>query len=355
MNKSYINGVGCISAQNTFGTDFLDEFMINDSLNVLFAMQPSYKEVIPPAAIRRMAKGVKMGIYASNSALKEANCTVPDAIITGTGMGCVEDSEKFLKGIIDNKEQFLTPTSFIQSTHNTVGAQIALGMQCKGYNFTYVNGAVSFESALLDAKLQLENQEANSILVGGIDETSEHTLSLYKLINLLKNDEDRPFTILDSNSKGVVFGEGASFFVLENKPTDNSYAVIENIAMINQLNEDEVEGFIKQFLEANKLDSNDIDVVVLGNNGDNQYDHFYNSPKTLFNAIPQVYYKHLCGEFNTASTFGFWVAAKILKNQFIPEVLLMNNMPSKEYEFILLYNQYCGKDHSLILLKNVKK
>ena len=57
-------------------------------------------------------------------------------------------------------KNILTPTSFIQSTHNTVGGQIALELQCKGYNFTYVHGSNSFESALLDAKLQLELNEA---------------------------------------------------------------------------------------------------------------------------------------------------------------------------------------------------
>ena len=51
---------------------------------------------------------------------------MPDAIITGTGLGCLEDTEKFLTAMVTNKEEFLTPTSFIQSTHNTVSAQIAL-------------------------------------------------------------------------------------------------------------------------------------------------------------------------------------------------------------------------------------
>src|ERR1700712_360138 len=104
MKTCYINGVGSISAQKTFEEGFLQEVTLNETDNILFAEQPSYKEVIPPAAIRRMAKGVKMGIFASNQALKDAKVEVPDAIITGTGMGCVEDSNKFLKAILDNDE-----------------------------------------------------------------------------------------------------------------------------------------------------------------------------------------------------------------------------------------------------------
>ena len=351
MKTCYINGVSCISTQDTFDKDFLSEVTINETENVLFANQPSYKEFIAPAAIRRMAKGVKMGIAASTKALKEANVTMPDAIITGTGMGCVEDSEKFLKAIIDNSEEFLTPTSFIQSTHNTVGGQIALGLQCKAYNFTYVNGAVSFETALLDAKMQIENEDASSILIGGIDETGSHTIELFKLAGLIKKETGQPYSVLNPTSKGVVFSEGASFFVLENEKKESSYAYVEAVSMINALEKEEVESHIVSFLNANNLKVSDIDAVVLGNNGDVEFDGYYDVSQSLFNEIPQIYYKHLSGEHNTASAFGFWVASNIIKTQKLPEIVSKNNIFREKYETILLYNQYRGKDHSLIVLK----
>lgn len=351
MKKCYINGVSSISAQNTFETTFLTDVVIEENENVLYAIQPSYKDFIAPAAIRRMAKGVKMGIATATKALKEANIDVPDAIITGTGMGCVEDSEKFLKAIIANDEQFLTPTSFIQSTHNTVGAQIALGLQCHGYNFTYVNGAVSFESALIDAKLQLENEEVNSVLVGGVDETADHTISLYKLIQSIKKEEDKPYRVLEPNSKGTVFSEGASFFVLENTKKATSYAEIKDVSIINHLNTSEINGFIQSFLKDNRLDFEDIDTIVLGNNGDVDFDGYYDKVKESFQKTPQIYYKHLSGEFNTASSFGLWMASNVMKNQEIPKIVSVNNLFKKEYKNILLYNQYKGKDHSLLLLQ----
>lgn len=350
MQKCYINGMGCVSSQDTYETSFLESIEINTTENIVYAKQPSYKELIPPAAARRMAKGVKMGLAASTKALKEANVEVPDAIITGTGMGCIEDSEKFLKALIDNNEEYLTPTNFIQSTHNTVGAQIALGLGCKGYNFTYVNGSISFESALLDAKLQLENEEENTILVGAADETSSHTMELFKLVNIIKKESDQPYSVLDSNSSGVVYSEGATFVTLENVKKENSYAVLEALQIQNELNIDEVESFISSFLEKNNLKIQDIDVVVLGNNGDISFDTYYTAVDSLFDQIPQVYYKHLSGEFNTASAFGFWVAASILKNQAIPQVVKMNSFEKANFSKVLLYNQFQGKDHSLVLL-----
>ena len=350
MQKCYINGMGCVSSQETYETSFLESVEINTTENIVYAKQPSYKELIPPAAARRMAKGVKMGLAASTKALKEANVEVPDAIITGTGMGCIEDSEKFLKALIDNNEEYLTPTNFIQSTHNTVGAQIALGLGCKGYNFTYVNGSISFESALLDAKLQLENEEENTILVGAADETSSHTMELFKLVNIIKKESNQPYSVLDSNSSGVVYSEGATFVTLENVKKESSYAVLEALQIQNELNIDEVENFISSFLEKNNLKIQDIDVVVLGNNGDINFDTYYTAVGSLFSQIPQVYYKHLSGEFNTASAFGFWVAASILKIQAIPQIVKMNSIEKANFSKVLLYNQFQGKDHSLVLL-----
>lgn len=351
MKKVYINGVGCISAQKTFDTVFLEEAVVNQSQNVLPIHLPIYKDFISPVAIRRMAKGVKNGIVASAIAMKEANIENLDAIITGTGMGCIEDSDKFLKALIDNNEEFLTPTSFIQSTHNTVGSQIALGLQCKAYNFTYVNAAVSFESALLDAKMKMEENEASTVLIGGIDEMSDYTAKLFQLAGFIKDENDAPFSILDSKTTGAVYSEGATFFILQDHITPSTYAEILDVDIINTLEIEELETKIHDFLKTNNLEIANIDAVILGFNGDVKFDEYFkNLTNKIFLNTPQVYYKHLCGEYNTASAFGLWVGSKIIKLQEIPEVLKINSLEKPAYKTILLYNQYKGMDHSFTLI-----
>ena len=351
MEKVYINGIGCISAQKTVDTIFLEEAELNEIDLILPVKVPVYKDYISPVASRRMAKGVKNGIVASALAMKEAQVMELDAIITGTGMGCIEDSEKFLKGIIENNEEFLTPISFIQSTHNTVGAQIALGLQCKGYNFTYVNGAVSFESSLLDAKMKIEESEASTILIGGIDEASDHTMSLLKLAGFIKKEKENPYLLLNSTTTGAIYGEGATFFILEEEKNENTYAEVLDIEILNKLAAAAVEKKAESFLKSNGLQVSDIDAIVLGYNGDAEYDTYYkNLSENAFVNTPQVYYKHLCGEYNTASAFGLWVGAKIIKTQQIPEIIKINKVEKPIYKTILLYNQYKGIDHSFILI-----
>ena len=351
MRKTYINGLGCVSAQKTVDSFFLEEAEKEELHTVLALKTPVYKDYIPPTAIRRMSKGVKNGIVAATLAMKEANVENLDAIITGTGLGCIDDSDKFLRAIIDNKEEFLTPTSFIQSTHNTVGSQIALGLQCNAYNFTYVNGSVSFESALLDAKMKIDSNEAASVLIGGVDEMNLYTASLFKLAGIIKQDNQSPYTILNSDTKGAIYSEGATFFVLEDKKNKDSYAEVLDVDIYNRIDLEEIESKMNAFLTSNAFKISDIDLVVFGYNGDLETDVFYKKlAVNCFSNIQQVYYKHLSGEYNTASAFGLWVAAKICKNQEIPEILKINNQKKKEIRTVLLYNQFKGIDHSFTLI-----
>lgn len=353
MKKTYINGIGCVSAQKTEG-GFALAFEVNESTNVLPLEKPEYKDYFSPIAARRMSKAVKNGIVASTVAMKEANIEMPGAIITGTGMGCIEDSDKFLKAIIDNNEEFLTPTSFIQSTHNTVAAQIALGLQCKAYNFTYVNAAVSFESALLDGKLQIEEEETDSVLIGGIDEMTDYTASLFKLAGFIKKDEEGTFPMLHSKTSGTVFGEGATFFVLENEKSNSTYAEVKDVEIINEISITSLPQKIESFLSANGLTVSDIDVLIDGTNGDIEFNGYYEIlTHGLFAETPQVYYKHLSGEYNTASAFGLYVGANIVKTQNIPSILSANGKTKSAYQNVLLYNQYRGIDHSFTLISKV--
>ncbi|MDR4953001.1 beta-ketoacyl synthase N-terminal-like domain-containing protein [Chryseobacterium sp. ES2] len=351
MSAVYINSASCISVQDTLNENILQNLTPGNSSNIIKAIEPNYKEFIPPAMIRRMSKTVKMSSVASHYALKEAGIEKPDAIIVGTGMGCSQDSEKFLKNVIDNHEEFLTPTFFIQSTHNTVAGQIALGLQCHAYNFTYVNTSSSLEFSLLDAQLQINDGEAENVLVGSTDEQTDRTMELYCLNNTIKKEPDVPADYLNSNTNGVIWGEGASFFVLGKDKTENSYAKLKNIQISNKVELSEVKNFIQNFLVQNNLSTHDIDGVILGFSGDAQSDMYYKKTMDIFPDSAQLYYKHLSGEFNTASGFSTFIACHILKEQQIPEMMLINSVKKENVKNILLYNHLGGDDHSLVLLE----
>lgn len=338
MKKLYIHSAVSISAQNTLDLNqFLSKPILHSAKKV-HAIHPDYKEYISPSASRRMGTGVKMGFAAAKLALQKSNLQQPDAIITGTGMGCIEDTEKFLNTLIVNDEEFLTPTSFIQSTHNTVGAQIALGLQCKAYNATYVHGALSFESALIDAQLMLLQEEAQHILVGGIDELGNEFVDYVQMM------EDK-----EEDGIKVPFGEGASFFVLSTEQKQNTIQ-LKDVESLSSASPGTIIEKLKDFLTRNEINSSEIDAVVFGRNGDG-FDAYYDElGKALFSNTLQLAYKHLSGEFYTASAFGFWIAHEVLNTQKVPETLITSGQPEKNLKNILLYNQFKGRDHSFILL-----
>ena len=142
-----------------------------------------YKEYISPKEGRRMGKLMKAATLTSLMALREARIECPDAIITATANGMLETSEKFLVDMVDNGEETLSPTLFMQSTHNTIGSAIAIRTQCHGYNITYTQGKDSMKWALRDAERLIRMGKAKTVLVGCHDESSPLFKSFYEYLN----------------------------------------------------------------------------------------------------------------------------------------------------------------------------
>ena len=179
-------------------------------------LRSDIKVLIPEMNLRRrMSRVVKSGVAAGIESLLEFGARAPiDAIITATGLGCIADSEKFLDGLIAGDETMLNPTPFIQSTFNTVGAQIALLRELHCYNTTYVHRWTSFENALTDAALRIGAGWSRAVLVGAFDET---TPSVEKVLQRLRVAQEGRW------------GESSVFFVLTAERFDCSVAAITGI------------------------------------------------------------------------------------------------------------------------------
>lgn len=143
-----------------------------------------YKEYISPKEGRRMGKLMKAATLTSLMALREAGIECPDAIITATANGMLETSEKFLVDMVDNGEETLSPTLFMQSTHNTIGSAIAIRTNSHGYNITYTQGMDSMKWALRDAERLIRMGKAKTVLVGCHDESSPLFQSFYDYLNI---------------------------------------------------------------------------------------------------------------------------------------------------------------------------
>ncbi len=351
----YIQGTSCISPQSSFLSEGWQGAPVNYDTRWLSCIEPVYKDHINPTLARRLSRYIKMGVTTALTALKDANECMPQAIITGTGLGSTEDNEKILLAMYENQERMINPTHFIQSTHNTISSQIAIMLKCHHYNNTYVHRGFSFESALLDGMLLIAEGKSNTALIGGVDAITEGHYVNYARINRWKANTNGSLQMLSTPGTGVIPGEGSAHFVIAKEKTAQTYAAIKALEMLYKPEStDKVTARLRQMLTENHLAPNDIDLVILGNCGEANGDHYYEEiAASMFPATAIGHFKHLCGEYETASAFALWLAATILKTQHIPEgVLQQANIPSS-IKNIVIYNHHRSDQHSLYLLERV--
>jgi 3-oxoacyl-(acyl-carrier-protein) synthase len=350
--KLYLRSATSISPQKTFGNSGFLTDVVEYHENRLKAIEPDYKQFIDPKLIRRMSRMIKMGVSAAKECLQQAGIEMPGAIITGTALGCQEDTVQFLTRIIEQNEELLPPTAFIQSTHNTVAAQIALMLKCHNYNSTFVHKGISFESALLDAMMLLREGETDNTLIGGTEEMTDTGFIILTRLGLYKRVPVSNLDLLASHSKGTVGGEGATFFVLSTDCHESACPVLAGLTTLYRpAGTAAIEHKIKSFLANLDLTMDDIDLVITGRNGDLRNDSVYNQlEQGILRDASLINYKHLCGEYAAASSFALWVAYQIIKTDTIPAVIKQNGNEKTSAHKILIYNHYFNIYHSLMLV-----
>lgn len=131
----------------------------------LEGQEPDYWQYIPPMQARRMTTVLKRTLVCAKQALEKAGIAMPDAILCGTRLGLMDHTNRILDCLLENGEENVSPTDFMQSTHNTIASTIAIQLGCHGYNCTYSQGEDSLENALLDARLLLEEGSCRTALV----------------------------------------------------------------------------------------------------------------------------------------------------------------------------------------------
>ena len=119
----------------------------------------------------------------------------------------------------------------------------------------------------------------------------------------------------------------------------------------------ELQDALDNFLATNRLNSDDIDLIINGVSGDVQHDAVTN---TLIHSrlgdTAQVRFKHLCGEYTTATSFALWLGASILSRQQVPEIVKVQRWRQPDsLRIILIVNQYMSKSFTFILLKDFRQ
>lgn len=344
----YIYAASQISVQKPLTEEWMDEpLAIVEGYNR--AVEPDYKQFIQPMEARRMGKLMKRAVTVSSDVLAKSGIAMPDAIESGTGLGCVEYTELFLDPLCREGESLLKPTYFMQSTHNTVSSSLAIRLKCHGYNTTFSHKSISFDSALDDAMKQILMGEVSTAMVCGFDEVTSSYYGLLKKIGFL-------------GQPGEPSGECAAAFMIGSdgvsdkkplcriaghrllyRPSDVELADAVNalISSCQGCTTAEGDGLIKQT------------AVLLGYNGSQKVDNLYDAllAGPLQGLVP-LHYKHLFGESYSAPALGLYVAACCLQRGMVPALLRRDGSAEFPVKSLLLVNFDDAKNCALTLLLN---
>ena len=313
MNKIYIQAAEQVSIQAPLSEEWMNAPVSYDE-PLVKAQNPAFRDYMAANEARRMGGLMKRALVTTLKVLKDTGIEHPDAIMTGTCLGSLDYTERILDGMAENGEEALSPTYFMQSTHNTVGSALAIYTKTHGYNTTYSHGSISFDLTVQDAWMQMQLGKIKTALVGGHDEMTEAYFRKLQQVGYV-------------GVEGMVpCGEVAMSMLLTTDDQVDHLAELAGIRMSFRPSQEQLQQQLNDLLAGAGMTKRDIGLVLTGMNGNPANDQLYQKTLAALNIYqPQMPYKQLFGEHYTVSALGLYAAAHLLKAEpGLHGILLLN-------------------------------
>lgn len=341
MRKVYIQAAVQISIQEPLSERWMTE-PVEYTEPFVHAIDPVFHDYIDSNSARRMSPIMKRALVTSVRVLHDTGIEHPDAIITGTSIGCLDHVEKFISSIAENDEQLLKPTFFMQSTHNTVGSTLGIYTKTTSYNTTMSHGGISFDLTVHDAWVQMQLGKINNALVGGHEEMIDHYFNLIRKIGYVGVPGMYPCS------------EVAMAMVLNTDEKNDNLCELAGIDICHSPSMERLSEKLNRLLDNAGISFADIGYVMTGVNGNQTNDVVYdNVAKGLLEGKPLLRYKNLFGENYTVSALGVYAAAHCLNKGFVPESMIAGRGNAVPLNNMLVINHDEENNFSMILLKRI--
>lgn len=227
------------------------------------------------------------------------------AVVIGTGLGCMEDAGAFIENLITKDEREPMPSRFPNSVHNSPAGQVAIDQAAHGMNAAPTMGEITFECALWQGISQLANGEVDCALVGAVDETDKYLLWIGQRWGAW--------------TAQVIPGEGA--VVASVLPAEKVAAPLARVTALKL-------GRYRQPFDAEReaewitsaVNLSQVGCLLSGARGFRQLEPRYEAVVAALSngagkKIEHHTYKDVCGEFHSASAFGFSTAIKLAREK----------------------------------------
>lgn len=326
-NRCFVKSIAQVSSQAPLSDSWLTEPCRHDAAYVR-AQEPDTSGLITKGEARRMSKILKRSVCTAITAINHSELSAVDAIITGTGAGCMENSERFLIEMSRFGENCLKPTLFMQSTHNTISSLIAIILKCHGYNNTYSHKELSFDSALMDAWLQIRSGQIRTVLAGSHDEVTP----LMSIV--LQNSRKDIAMISEASVSAVLSSESAG---------SEPLCEVTDVRLLHRPTRQRM---------AEILNAGDDGLMMLGTNGNTLNDEPYQLMLHKLDFEPvTIHYKPLFGEGFSDSAIAFYAGAVMLSTGVIPDFMQRSGTKPEHFDRMTIVNHTSDDDWSIIRLR----
>ena len=260
--------------------------------------------MLTPNQRRRLSRLQQMALITA----RKSHAPEPDdrvSVAIGTGLGCLEDAGTFIENLVAKDEREPMPSRFPNSVHNSPASQVAIDQNARGMNSAPTAGEITFECALWLGMAQLAANEADCALVGAADEADKYLLCIGQRWRTW-DDQIMP-------------GEGAVATSLV--PEGKVESPLGRVATVKLGRyRKPFDGGREAAWITSAVDLSQVGIMLSGAGGFRPLDPLYESVVTALKqgagrALAYQTYKQLCGEFHSASAFGFSQAVKLAKER----------------------------------------
>jgi 3-oxoacyl-[acyl-carrier-protein] synthase II len=156
--------------------------------------------------LRNIDRLTAIGLIATQQALANAGpgsaSRSRTGVVVGTSTGSVVSLAELAHDTLTQDRPYLVnPVQFTNNVMNACAAQIAIWNELSGLNATVAGGQLASIFALRCARVLLDRGRADRLVVGGVEETSEHTAWAWHRTGAL--------------APGTALGEGGAMAVLD--------------------------------------------------------------------------------------------------------------------------------------------
>jgi 3-oxoacyl-[acyl-carrier-protein] synthase II len=293
-----ITGVGCIGNRHASFEDYLGLLETNEThflpvesyvgryRSTCCGVIPEYdyRKYMSPDFFRKTDIISKLSMVSSTAALRDAGIKVSRGnaerigLVYGTGTGPISTIEQLNLDIIQKGLSGMNALFFPNSVNNAAPGYITMNNRIKGTTITINSGGSTFIASLLYAKIILQQNKADQVIVTVTDDYNEIYHAAYDRLGLLSDCDCVESFFTRKNS--LLLSAGSVSVILERKSTADErgariYAKVHNGAItgdcnaVNGLNlsSHAMTDAFEMTLESSNLSSEELDLYFSASTG----------------------------------------------------------------------------------------